>query len=746
MTACALTLLLLAAPADGTAPDGTAANGTAADAPTGAPLRRALLVGVGRYEHLSEAEQLDGCGNDVALMRRLLEDRFGFAPAEIRTLSDGAATGAAIRAALGRIAAEVAAAGRPAEVVFHFSGHGSQLADQPGPGADEADGLDETLVPADATRQGGPADIRDDELFAFAQAVCAGGRGRLWMVLDCCHSGTAARGAAPLARVRKLDRAVTPAAEVGAAAGVRGTVAPRRLPAGAVALYACRDRELEPEYREGGQSYGLLTRFLTRVIAEHPRPAELTHGGLCELIAAAYRRDRRLAASAPSPAAEADAARLDAPLLGGAGRPRPRAWPVVPSGRGATVRGGAFHGFAAGTVFELYDDPLAVRLDPADPADPAAASGDSAGWLRLTTVEAADSRAEFVRWDGGEVTPVRPPRDFRGGLAVARRRETPGPAVRLLVGGGDAEGDAEGGADLAAAVRAVAAGAVRPGETAWVEVVSDGADADLVLRGDRRRLGLAPPFGLAAGGAWGPFDADAEEFGETLADALRRFARVRNLIRLASAGPAGGGAGGGRAGGGGRPIDVSVELLRVPDLTRPDETEPWPVDRSVAPPAPVMRTGDAYSYRITNRSAAAAHVAALHLNSDLGIEQILPYQDEEGLHGVDAAVLPPGGSRTEGPFVCNGSGAPGFGPRHAVVLATAEPNRFYMLAQDALPIFRSANPGGGLAALLNEAMYFRGRRRPAASHDDSWGTCLIRWRVLDADEPAGGVAAEPTAE
>src|SRR5689334_15631320 len=55
----------------------------------GAGGRRALLVGVTRYDHLPPSRQLDGPVNDVALFRRLLTERFGFAPGDVVCLTEG---------------------------------------------------------------------------------------------------------------------------------------------------------------------------------------------------------------------------------------------------------------------------------------------------------------------------------------------------------------------------------------------------------------------------------------------------------------------------------------------------------------------------------------------------------------------------------------------------------------------------------------------------------------------------------
>src|SRR4051812_37864243 len=89
-------------PPGGAAPaptDGCAAQLPAVDpagaAPAAGVRRRALLVGISRYRELGSRSGMwnslaTGC--DVELMREGLKARFGFADADIRTLTEGAAT------------------------------------------------------------------------------------------------------------------------------------------------------------------------------------------------------------------------------------------------------------------------------------------------------------------------------------------------------------------------------------------------------------------------------------------------------------------------------------------------------------------------------------------------------------------------------------------------------------------------------------------------------------------------------
>ncbi|HIK20017.1 MAG TPA: caspase family protein [Synechococcus sp. M44_DOE_062] len=80
----------------------------------------AVLIGINRY--LGEGSALQGCLTDVELQRELLLYRFGFDPADILTLTDGAATSSGIQSAF---AEHLGGQGHTAEtVVVHFSGYG----------------------------------------------------------------------------------------------------------------------------------------------------------------------------------------------------------------------------------------------------------------------------------------------------------------------------------------------------------------------------------------------------------------------------------------------------------------------------------------------------------------------------------------------------------------------------------------------------------------------------------------------
>ena len=163
--------------------------------------RRALLVGINDYDYpldeLPADDQaveigpsrtkwpdLRGALNDVAAVHDVLERKYGFEA--IETLRDSEATREAI---LRWIDEFLVAPSQPGDIVFfYFSGHGSY---EPNPSSDDADKLDETLVPHDSKL--GADDIRDKELRVRFNRILDRGAA-LTVVLDSCHSRSAARG------------------------------------------------------------------------------------------------------------------------------------------------------------------------------------------------------------------------------------------------------------------------------------------------------------------------------------------------------------------------------------------------------------------------------------------------------------------------------------------------------------------------------------------------------------------------
>jgi len=145
-------------------------------------MKKALLVGINRYP--DPANELKGCVNDVRQMADTLKNRYGFpGDGNLRILTDARATTKAI---LDGLAWLTAGASPGDSLVFHYSGHGSQVPDRNGD--ETTDRLDEILCPYDLDWD---HPLTDDDLAAACAGVPQGAL--LTVILDCCHSGTGLR-------------------------------------------------------------------------------------------------------------------------------------------------------------------------------------------------------------------------------------------------------------------------------------------------------------------------------------------------------------------------------------------------------------------------------------------------------------------------------------------------------------------------------------------------------------------------
>ncbi len=256
--------------------------------------RRALLIGVTKYDHLPRDRHLSGPANDVRLMGRFLQERFGFPADGIVTLAEdeGSPAKRPTRANIEREFRRLAdQAHEGDQVVILLAGHGSQEPENPpDPANPEPDGLDEIFLPADVSQWKAtpglvPNAIVDNDLGAWLRAITAK-RAYVWAIFDCCHSGTMTRGTEV---VRELPPEMLVPREELAKARERAAQRPERTrgepstePASfvppepsdyLVAVYACRPAEATPESLQPPESpdamyHGLLTYSLVHVLTE----------------------------------------------------------------------------------------------------------------------------------------------------------------------------------------------------------------------------------------------------------------------------------------------------------------------------------------------------------------------------------------------------------------------------------------------------------------------------------------------
>ncbi|ROV90434.1 hypothetical protein VSDG_08455 [Cytospora chrysosperma] len=274
----------------------------------------ALLVGIDEYlegntsrldtKHRPIAyEPLRGCVSDVLLVQRHLVDHMGVSESHIKKLvtrawndetpagspepADEIPTYFNITAAINWIL-EATEAGDL--VYIHYSGHGAQ-ATTVFPTLKGDAGLDEALVPTDINTETGKY-VRDIELSLYLKKMVDKGL-IVTVVLDCCHSASATRGAGRVglrgipqtyksstedfptrAYMEEVHAHGIGTAEIFKESRVKDTWLLQ--PQGYTLLAACRPREQAREYELCGVYQGALTYWLLDTLRMTPQAAAST--------------------------------------------------------------------------------------------------------------------------------------------------------------------------------------------------------------------------------------------------------------------------------------------------------------------------------------------------------------------------------------------------------------------------------------------------------------------------------------
>ncbi|MEO5639961.1 MAG: caspase family protein, partial [Chitinophagaceae bacterium] len=147
-------------------------------------MKKALLVGINKYP--DPRNELHGCINDITDMAAFITKQRQFASPDVRLLSDARATKANIMERLEWLT-QGAKAGD--QLLFHYSGHGAQMATRSKSG--ELDGLDEVICPYDFDWSDATA-LKDKE-FAKIFSGLPKGADFIW-ISDSCHSQDLSRG------------------------------------------------------------------------------------------------------------------------------------------------------------------------------------------------------------------------------------------------------------------------------------------------------------------------------------------------------------------------------------------------------------------------------------------------------------------------------------------------------------------------------------------------------------------------
>jgi hypothetical protein len=215
---------------------------------------RALLVGINAYSDVP----LNGCINDVTDVRDLLVTKCGFKPDEVRVVTDAEATTANIKQQLqGWLLADAAPGDR---LLFHFSGHGTQL-----PGRDGV--VHDVICPVDFDFTEEHA-LSDVDFSAIFKALPSGSE--FSWVSDSCHSGDLARDLKPHVRARYLPPPPAIMAEINALKARRATTrsldgAIDRLKG--VLIAGCQSNETSADAMIGTRYNGALSYYLLQELA-----------------------------------------------------------------------------------------------------------------------------------------------------------------------------------------------------------------------------------------------------------------------------------------------------------------------------------------------------------------------------------------------------------------------------------------------------------------------------------------------
>jgi hypothetical protein len=206
--------------------------------PTG--LVRAALVGI-NYDNTPYA--LAGCINDVIDTQALLQKLYPSCK-EYRLLTDATPMKPTRANILSTIDWLVSGLKSGQNVYFHFSGHGGLIRDTNG---DEVSGYDSCLYPCN---NGNLETISDDELRSLLAARVPVGS-KAFVVLDCCHSGTA------------VDLRYKWEAPTATSLGYSEDKRYAALPGNVVFLSGCRDSQTAADTADGkGRPCGALTMAL----------------------------------------------------------------------------------------------------------------------------------------------------------------------------------------------------------------------------------------------------------------------------------------------------------------------------------------------------------------------------------------------------------------------------------------------------------------------------------------------------
>jgi len=244
--------------------------------------KKALLVGVDEYN--DPKINLQGCVPDVLQMKKLLISK-GFSESNILVLKNQWATKENILDKLGEM---IINSKEGDELLFHFSGHGSQVTDVDG---DEGDELDEVLIPHDFSWEG--VYITDDDIARVFKKLPK--NVFLSMISDSCHSGTISKD------INSMVRSITPPSHILQAIfttkglvlnpiGLRSDGGPQRH----VLVTGCKATQTSMSSVINNEWHGVLTYFFTAAAQDGGTWQEVFNNAVKNIKTCGYEQDPQL--------------------------------------------------------------------------------------------------------------------------------------------------------------------------------------------------------------------------------------------------------------------------------------------------------------------------------------------------------------------------------------------------------------------------------------------------------------------
>jgi hypothetical protein len=578
-----------------------------------------------------------------------------------------------------------------------MAGHGSQQPADADPADEEPDGLDEIFLPADVAGWDGKSGrvrnaIVDDEIRSWVNNIRTTGA-FVWLIFDACHSGTMARGleverqipmselippAAIEATTRHSDRRGETATNIIGVPDSAGDVA---------ALYAAHMAETTPEKplpNADSPIHGLFSYTIADILSQSS--SALTYRELALRVLQQYRSVPRY-----SPTPHFEGGGLDREILGQrtwVERPQMLLGERTAAGTWA-LRAGSVHGLTVGSILALFPPAGTSQADT------------RIGYVKVVAVEATSARVVPMAYD----TVAAPPASrlaagsrarvayFEFGdlrLKVAFERVTAPTHIERAL------------SNLSASTNGLAY-RISSGAADWFVRLVDGRV--LLVPADHSQAEGRNQFLVSR--------LDDPNMPALLGGALKRIARAKNLMRLAS------------ASGVGPRLDLRVFRYSTAsaEAGRPLFATPGDV---------AIRAGEFVEFRVRNDGVRPIDVTVLYIDAAFGIQPLYPARDRE----VDNQVKP-GEERVLGRFAVTDTP---LGWESAVAIAVESSTmrqNFSMLAQDSLEVRRSsdATTPTPLRALLEQAIFgAEDRTRGVNVNPGTFAVKVVTWRT---DKPVG---------